>query len=345
MPFIFVRHGDPPPLEWMARHPGGVKFPAVMIPRSSPHHPANGGPYPTFAAPPPPVPKAAPVSEAEQWPLGRPACAGLRGAMSRLRPGGRPPPYPGGHGAPAGRFPWIEDDPVAACRRASAVLDRGRAGPAGSSPSGEPARDRHAGLVTDVSSATVAPASLRAGTNSANPLTANPMTSGTPTAQTALDHHQVELAQLAPELPLPLPPVVIPGTQQNDDFVRSILRAGREVGSALGSILRSDAADPPVPKKESVDKLVESSRPRPRTGGYSRSYDRPGGYSDAEGDFKSLNPADVRPDPKRPGVVIGTLPDGRTINVRPQSSHGRPTLEIFDPVTKKAIKIRYGDKP
>ena len=32
-PFLFVPHGDPPPLDWMARHPGWVKFPATMVPR------------------------------------------------------------------------------------------------------------------------------------------------------------------------------------------------------------------------------------------------------------------------------------------------------------------------
>ena len=35
VPFLFVRHGDPLPAEWMARHPGWVKFPATMVPRGS----------------------------------------------------------------------------------------------------------------------------------------------------------------------------------------------------------------------------------------------------------------------------------------------------------------------
>ncbi len=34
-PFIFVPHGDPEPLEWMAAHPGWVKFPATMVVRSA----------------------------------------------------------------------------------------------------------------------------------------------------------------------------------------------------------------------------------------------------------------------------------------------------------------------
>ena len=35
-PFMFVRHGDPLPLDWMARHPGWVKFPATLVPRPTP---------------------------------------------------------------------------------------------------------------------------------------------------------------------------------------------------------------------------------------------------------------------------------------------------------------------
>ncbi len=90
VPFIFVKHGDPEPRDWMARHAGWVKIPAVMIPRNSRHHPANGGPYPTFHAP-PVKPAAAAAPDAEDWPFGKPVAATLRGTMSRIRSGGRPP--------------------------------------------------------------------------------------------------------------------------------------------------------------------------------------------------------------------------------------------------------------
>jgi hypothetical protein len=46
VPFVFVKHGDPEPTEWMARHPGWVKFPATMVPRSrigSGHEPFGKG--------------------------------------------------------------------------------------------------------------------------------------------------------------------------------------------------------------------------------------------------------------------------------------------------------------
>ncbi len=131
VPFIFVRHGDPEPLEWMAQHPDWVKIPTVMIPRRSRHHPANGGPYPRFDTP--PVKPAAPAEPDEaEWPAGKPMAAPLRGAMSRLRPGGQPPQYPGGLGAPPGT-PGT-GDPVAAFLRADAALQTRVSHPAGNQP-------------------------------------------------------------------------------------------------------------------------------------------------------------------------------------------------------------------
>ncbi len=35
IPFLFVPHGDPEPVEWMTRHPGWVKIPATTVPRRS----------------------------------------------------------------------------------------------------------------------------------------------------------------------------------------------------------------------------------------------------------------------------------------------------------------------
>jgi len=44
-PFVFVRHGDPLPLDWMARHPGWVKFPATLVPRPTPQPVVPSAPW------------------------------------------------------------------------------------------------------------------------------------------------------------------------------------------------------------------------------------------------------------------------------------------------------------
>ena len=140
------------------------------------------------------------------------------------------------------------------------------------------------------------------------------------------------LAQYYPVRPvgIPLPPVFIPKTRENDAFVHSTIGAGRSILGAIGSILNSDNNENPV----------SGTTPEPETKGRSKIFQKPGGYDDAVKDFNDLNPTNVRPLPN--GGLIGTLPDGRNVNVRPDSSDGRPTIEIQD--TKKSIKTRYGDK-
>src|ERR1035437_10027475 len=36
IPFIFVKHGDPLRVQWMAEHPDYFKVPAIMVPHGSP---------------------------------------------------------------------------------------------------------------------------------------------------------------------------------------------------------------------------------------------------------------------------------------------------------------------
>jgi len=98
--FIFVKRGDPPPLEWMALHPGWVKFPAVMIPRDSPHHPNNRAYKPVSR---PAAVEGEAVAEAAPDPSGATAPARKR----RDRP---LPPVPGTRHA---------SDPIEAYRRAN----------------------------------------------------------------------------------------------------------------------------------------------------------------------------------------------------------------------------------
>ena len=68
VPFVFVPTGAPDPVEWMARHPGWVRFPATFKPHPRPviggNTPEAKGGYRTGA----PTPN---------WPMGLPACVGL----------------------------------------------------------------------------------------------------------------------------------------------------------------------------------------------------------------------------------------------------------------------------
>ena len=105
---MFVRHGDPLPLQWMAEHPGWVKFPATLVPRPGPG--ARRG----RATP-------ASVEAAESSGLGRPVSMG---APMVERPGmrnrGRPPRFPGRFGGEEGKP--LREDPIAAYRRVSESL-------------------------------------------------------------------------------------------------------------------------------------------------------------------------------------------------------------------------------
>ena len=64
------------------------------------------------------------------------------------------------------------------------------------------------------------------------------------------------------------------------------------------------------------------------------------GNDAAKADFDAMNPTNIRTYPN--GTIVGDLPDGTTININPSTTlKGRPSLEIYDPVTGKSIKIRY----
>ena len=111
-PFLFVKHGDPLPLQWMAAHPGWVKFPATLVPRPAPGA-RPGRAYPQ-------------VSGADQGTVesgtARPV---LMGAPMVERPGmrnrGRPPRNPGGYGPNYGQGAASED-PIVAYLRVSRSL-------------------------------------------------------------------------------------------------------------------------------------------------------------------------------------------------------------------------------
>jgi len=81
---------------------------------------------------------------------------------------------------------------------------------------------------------------------------------------------------------------------------------------------------------------VPGATPGPETRGPSQQWEKPGGKAEADKDFDNLKPKDVKP---IPGGRTGTLPDGRSVNVRDRSTDGRPTLEIQDGPSR--IKVRY----
>jgi RHS repeat-associated protein len=90
----------------------------------------------------------------------------------------------------------------------------------------------------------------------------------------------------------------------------------------------ASSKEPPVP----------GATPGRDTKGRSEQWEKPGDMGDANKDFDDKAPQDVRPMPD--GGRMGVLPDGRRINVRPNSSDGRPTLEIQS--GKNRVKVRYG---
>jgi 6-phosphogluconolactonase (cycloisomerase 2 family) len=65
-----------------------------------------------------------------------------------------------------------------------------------------------------------------------------------------------------------------------------------------------------------------------------------GGYDQAQLDFQSLNPQNIKVDPKN-GTIYGTLTNGDKVNVRSYSTDaGKPTLEIQHN-NGQVTKIRY----
>jgi RHS repeat-associated protein len=89
-----------------------------------------------------------------------------------------------------------------------------------------------------------------------------------------------------------------------------------------------------------VESPVPGATEGEKTGGGTRTWTKPGGFDEANKDFDKMNPSNVGD--KGNGVRVGTLEDGRRVIVRPDSSDGRPTIEIQRPDGKRAgDKIRY----
>jgi len=95
-----------------------------------------------------------------------------------------------------------------------------------------------------------------------------------------------------------------------------------------------------ITPKKTIEDLAKECKPGKETKGKSRQYEKDGGFEQAEQDFETLGPSNVRPIPTG---KAGTLPDGRTVNVRTESSFETPTLEVLNKKTGRKIKIRYID--
>lgn len=108
---------------------------------------------------------------------------------------------------------------------------------------------------------------------------------------------------------------------------------------SLFNQLASDAeAEAEEETERRIDDVLDDKTKDHDTMGNTHIYDGEGGYEAAEEDFNKLNEGEVTEYAN--GTKVGHLPDGTTINVRPQSSDGRPTLEIQGSGQHK-IKIRY----
>ncbi len=83
---------------------------------------------------------------------------------------------------------------------------------------------------------------------------------------------------------------------------------------------------------------IPGTTPENRTKGSTNIESKQGGFDTANSDFDDLSPSDVSS--KGGGIRVGTLDDGRTITVRPNSSDGSPTIEIRSG-NRTRVKVRY----
>ena len=140
-------------------------------------------------------------------------------------------------------------------------------------------------------------------------------------------------------------------TQEQKELVIAgfnYLRPGAGVGAVAGELapllIGGLAAELEHQAAKSLsDILQNATRIRPVRSPKVKQYDKPGGFNQANEDFDSLRPSNVKPLPK--GGRSGELPDGTKVSVRPSSTSrqggsGPPTLQA-NPPTGRPTKIRY----
>jgi RHS repeat-associated protein len=110
---------------------------------------------------------------------------------------------------------------------------------------------------------------------------------------------------------------------------------GSETAETAGAAIRAETTT-----TATVDDILKGATPGRATKGRTTQFEKSGGLAQANKDFDALGVSNVRS--LHGGGRIGTLPDGRTVIVRPSSSAGgRPTLEIQRGQAR--IKVRFGD--
>ncbi|WP_157935956.1 hypothetical protein [Paracoccus zhejiangensis] len=88
--------------------------------------------------------------------------------------------------------------------------------------------------------------------------------------------------------------------------------------------------------------LEDEANVSQQTKGRTRHGRKTGGMGQADRDFDSLGPENVRNINTQYGAGrTGTLSDGTRVTVRPGSSDGRPTLEMRNPTSNRGTEIRY----
>ena len=107
----------------------------------------------------------------------------------------------------------------------------------------------------------------------------------------------------------------------SDELFETVVEGGSDVVEKLDDILSNKTLTNQTKK---VDNYVSSIK----------------GDAAAKVDFDAMDPTNIRMYSN--GTIAGDLPDGRTINIHPSTTlGGTPSVEIYDPVTGKSIKIRY----
>ena len=91
--------------------------------------------------------------------------------------------------------------------------------------------------------------------------------------------------------------------------------------------------------QKAIGKVLEEATYKKKTGTGLEIYEKEGGMDAAQDNFDSMPLSNKKVYDE--GTQVGQLPNGQKVNVRSQSTDGRPTLEIQTQNGKPIIKIRY----